>query len=283
MVRYLPDNPFVNKIISEFIFYYYFISELIYIFIIRFFINRKAYKKKNPFVSVYIPTYNRSSILINRAIKTVLAQTYKNFELIIVDDGSTDDTEEAVKKINDPRIRYFKIIKRGYRYPNKSIYHWFAGPVIAANYGLKKCKGVWIARIDDDDEWTKNHLEKSINFAVKHNAEFISAALKINENNKTKIITAFDDPKDYTGIGATQTWLYRDYLKFFKYNINCWRKSYFKVNDTDLAQRLYFAGVRIYYLNQITALIKPRPNEKYVGSKAYLTSQKKYEKFYSIN
>ncbi len=61
----------------------------------------------NPTVSVIIPTYNRAN-LVSRAIKSVLNQTYQDFEIIVVDDCSEDNTEEIVKSFNDSRIRYIK-------------------------------------------------------------------------------------------------------------------------------------------------------------------------------
>ena len=71
--------------------------------------KQKLLKKENPLISILLPTFNRSKILKKRAIKTVLNQSYRNFELIIVDDGSTDDTKKVVNKIKDKRIVYFKI------------------------------------------------------------------------------------------------------------------------------------------------------------------------------
>jgi cellulose synthase/poly-beta-1,6-N-acetylglucosamine synthase-like glycosyltransferase len=63
--------------------------------------------EKTPTVSVIIPTYNRAH-LVGRAIRSVLNQTFQDFEIIVVDDGSTDNTEEVVKGFNDPRIRYIR-------------------------------------------------------------------------------------------------------------------------------------------------------------------------------
>jgi len=63
--------------------------------------------EKAPKVSVVIPTYNRAH-LVGRAIRSVLNQTYQDFEIIVVDDGSTDNTKEVVKSFNDPRIRYIR-------------------------------------------------------------------------------------------------------------------------------------------------------------------------------
>lgn len=102
----------------------------------------------NPTVSVIIPTYNRAN-LVSRAIKSVLNQTYQDFEIIVVDDCSEDNTEEIVKSFNDSRIRYIKHKK------NK-------GGSAARNTGIKRARGKYIAFLDDDDEWLPSKLEKQI-------------------------------------------------------------------------------------------------------------------------
>lgn len=104
--------------------------------------------KNNPKVSVIIPTYNRAH-LIGRAIKSVLNQTYKDFEIIIVDDGSTDKTEEVVKDFKDERVRYIR------REKNK-------GGSAARNTGIKAARGEYIAFQDSDDEWLPEKLEKQM-------------------------------------------------------------------------------------------------------------------------
>ncbi|MFW6015696.1 MAG: glycosyltransferase family 2 protein [bacterium] len=100
-------------------------------------------------VSVIIPTHNRVNLLKN-AVNSVLNQTYKKFELLIVDDASTDDTINYIKNIKDNRINFIRneISKGG------------SG---ARNVGIKKAKGEYIAFLDDDDEWKKDKLQKQIN------------------------------------------------------------------------------------------------------------------------
>ncbi|MDA9597473.1 glycosyltransferase [Candidatus Pelagibacter sp.] len=272
-------NSYINIIYSFIISKKYFIYESI-----KYFFVKKRLKnilnKKNPLISILLPTFNRSKILKERAIKTVLSQSYKKFELIIIDDGSTDNTEEVVKKINDKRIRYFKIKRDKNRYPNKIENHWFAGPVIALNYGITLIKGEWIARIDDDDIWTKNHLRDLLNYVRKKNAEFVSSDyIEIRKNKKKIIKPTLEDKENGLGhIGAVQTWLYAAYLKFFNYNINSWRKKINRVNDLDLQERFVKIGIKICYLNKVTCIIKPRPNESQVGLKAYLVKNKEIMK-----
>lgn len=99
-------------------------------------------------VSVIIPTYNRG-YCIEESIASVLAQTYSNIELIIVDDASTDDTAELVNAINDERVRYHCVDEN-------------VGPSKARNIGAKMARGKYIAFQDSDDSWDKSKLEKQM-------------------------------------------------------------------------------------------------------------------------
>jgi len=104
----------------------------------------------SPKVSVIIPTYNRADLL-PRAIDSALNQTYKDFELIIVDDGSTDNTKKIVEEYQkkDERIKYL--------WEENS-----SGPARPYNLALKQCQGEYIAFLDSDDVWLPEKLEKQI-------------------------------------------------------------------------------------------------------------------------
>jgi len=99
-------------------------------------------------VSIILPTYNRASML-NKAIDSTLNQTFKDFELIIVDNYSTDNTESVVKSYDDKRISYFKNQNNGLVSINR-------------NYGIQKSCGEYIAFLDDDDLWLPEKLEKQV-------------------------------------------------------------------------------------------------------------------------
>ena len=102
-----------------------------------------------PDITIITPTYNRASFL-KRAISSVLNQTFTNFEMIIVDDCSKDNTEQVVRSIDDNRIRYIKLES------NK-------GPAGARNVGINTAKGSYISLLDSDDEYLPNKLALQIN------------------------------------------------------------------------------------------------------------------------
>jgi len=104
--------------------------------------------KSGPLVSIIIPTYNRARLL-GRAIQSILNQTYPNFEIIVVDDCSSDNTENVVRSFCDERMRYIRHEK------NK-------GAVAARNTGIKAARGEYIAFQDSDDEWLSEKLEKQV-------------------------------------------------------------------------------------------------------------------------
>lgn len=104
--------------------------------------------ESKPTVSVIIPTYNRGSLL-SRSVRSVLYQTYTDFELIVVNDGSSDNTDQIMKIFQDSRIVYIK------HSTNK-------GASAARNTGLKIAKGSFIAFQDSDDEWLPEKLEKQV-------------------------------------------------------------------------------------------------------------------------
>lgn len=126
----------------------------------------------NPLVSVIIPTYNRSAMLV-RAIESVMNQTYRNFECIIVNDASTDDTDQILRKIKAERFQYFTHLK------NRHV-------SAARNTGIGCARGDLIAFLDDDDIWNPGKLEKQVALIQSLDTEFgmVYCWLDIFKENK---------------------------------------------------------------------------------------------------
>ena len=122
-------------------------------------------------VSIIMPSYNTAKF-ISSTIKSVLAQTYTNWELIIVDDCSTDNTDEVVEPfLSDSRICYIKNEKN-------------SGAAVSRNQALREAKGKWIAFLDSDDLWLQEKLEKQIEFMKKNDCHFsYTNYIEIDENS----------------------------------------------------------------------------------------------------
>ena len=120
-------------------------------------------------ISVIIPTYNRGNMIEN-SITSVLNQTYKNLEVLIIDDGSTDNTKEIIDKIEDKRIRYIKIKEN-------------LGGSNARNIGIKEATGRFISFQDSDDTFYPNKLELQFNNMINQNSNLDFCKIKVIFNS----------------------------------------------------------------------------------------------------
>ena len=109
--------------------------------------------KTNPAVSIILPTFNRAALL-PRAINSVLAQSFTDWELLIWDDGSTDNTGAVVQAYKDARIRYYSAVNHG--------------AALARNRALEKCSADLIAFLDSDDEWLPQKLDTQLKIMQHH-------------------------------------------------------------------------------------------------------------------
>jgi len=134
--------------------------------------------RQKPKVSVIMPTYNRSGMIKN-AIRSVLRQDLKDFELVIVNDGSTDNTEKVILGFRDPRVKY--LCKKN------------GGPASARNVGISAARGKYISYLDDDDIYYPCHLKLLSRFLDRHKKiGLVYADVHFRINNKTFIPYSFD-------------------------------------------------------------------------------------------
>ena len=148
----------------------------------------------NELVSIIMPSYNTAKY-ISDSIASVQKQTYTDWELIIVDDCSTDDTDDTVKPfLSDKRIKY---IKNGTN----------CGAAVSRNRALREAKGKWITFLDSDDLWHPEKLEKQISFMEKHGYRFTYTDYRIQLNGNWL-------PYVYTGPEVVNRRKMRDYCYF---------------------------------------------------------------------
>jgi glycosyltransferase involved in cell wall biosynthesis len=109
---------------------------------------------RSPLISVVLPTYNRASMLAV-AVQSVLAQTFADLELIVVDDGSTDETPGVLEAIADPRLVRLRSDQQ-------------RGAAVSRNAGIGAARGEFLAFQDSDDEWLPGKLERQLSVFADH-------------------------------------------------------------------------------------------------------------------
>lgn len=169
-----------------------------------------------PFFSVIIPTYNREKSIVE-AVESVLSQTFKDFELLVIDDGSTDGTAQLLKPISerDARLRY--------------IYQENAERSAARNNGIDQSKGQYLCFLDSDDIYLPEHLEKFHQTIIEHRcpvAYFLSnAIMEFNGKRKKEppYVTQTDDPVELMlkiSVASQQVAIHNSILREHKYDVN---------------------------------------------------------------
>jgi glycosyltransferase involved in cell wall biosynthesis len=132
---------------------------------------RALYELPAPRVSVCVVTYNRQKLLTERCLASVLGQTYSNLEVIVAGDGCTDETEEAVRRLADPRVRFVNG-PRG-KYPDFPILRWMVAGTVPGNLALSMVTGDLLTHVDDDDEFPPDRIQKLVRFLQKQRVELV--------------------------------------------------------------------------------------------------------------
>ena len=167
-------------------------------------------------VSIIMPSYNTASF-IAESIQSVLGQSYKDWELIIVDDCSPDNTDDVVRPfLTDERIKYLKNEKN-------------SGAAISRNRALREAKGKWIAFLDSDDLWIPDKLKKQVSFMEKNGYHFsYTNYVEIDTEDKRNGITV-TGPKKITKTG------------FFNY---CWPGCLTVMYDAEAIGLIQIADIK---------------------------------------
>ena len=206
---------------------------------------------QNPLISVVIPAYNAGQFL-DETLESVLSQTYENWECIIVNDGSTDNTESVAKKWCEKDSRF--------RLTNKEN----GGLSSARNWGIKESKAEYIAFLDADDILTPDSLEVRINVLIEQNVDLVATKLqhftdklpKVSKNN------ARQDVLYYAKEGLTQLMAFN---KVTPSTVLCkksvmdevggftWHK---KAEDLHCWLKVLFAGYKIYRIDETLLLYR---------------------------
>lgn len=132
----------------------------------------RCYENPAPLVSVCIATYNRADVLVERSLKSVLEQSYKNLEIIVVGDCCTDHTARRMAEIKDPRLKFVNLPERG-NYPSDPKLRWMVAGAVPTNHALHMATGDFITHLDDDDRYAENRIGNLVEFIQKTRADFV--------------------------------------------------------------------------------------------------------------
>jgi len=206
----------------------------------------------NPLVSIIIPAYNAERF-IKRVLESALAQTYKNIEIIVIDDGSTDKTAEIVKNYKDPRIIYLYQKNQG------------QGP--ARNNGIKKSQGEYITFLDADDYYFPEKVEKQVRFLENH-PEYQAVycnALHFYSDNPTVFFKKkgnfhsgdiFKDLLESSYINPNTIMVYRKVLD----KAGLFNENRYYPEDWELWLKISRAGFKFGYLDEDLVKVEIRPD-----------------------
>jgi glycosyltransferase involved in cell wall biosynthesis len=204
--------------------------------------------EQNPLVSVIIPTHNRAELLTTRAIPSVLNQTYQCLELIIVADNCTDDTKERVQNIKDSRVRFVELTDRP-PLPDDLHARWRVAAAAPRNNGFEMAKGEWITQLDDDDEFTPNHIEILLQRALTGYDFVYGNILAIKPNGEQAVIGKY--PPEYGNI-STQSYLISSKYKNIKFNTD--PTATWEPEDWNFCRRVIEAGARVSYIDEVVCI-----------------------------
>jgi O-antigen/teichoic acid export membrane protein len=203
-------------------------------------------REQPPLVSVRIATYNRGPLIVDRAIESVLRQSHQNFEIVIVGDHCDAATERAIRSVPDPRIRFENLSRRG-GYPDEPRFRWMVAGTTPMNRALDLSRGEWIAPLDDDDEFTADHIEVLLEECRQRRLELVYGMAEMEYG-----------PDDWRLIGSSPlqrgaiihaSVLYSSRLNFLRYNEESWRIG--EPADWNLWRRMRAAGVTIGFVPKV--------------------------------
>ena len=215
-----------------------------------------ALHEPHPLVTVRIASYRNTEALMDMAIASVMRQTYDNFEIVIVNDGPNERTRRAVEGLHDSRIRYEEFPARA-RYPDDPHARWMVAGSPGMNRGAELAAGAWIAPLDDDDEFTDDHLEVLVALAREKGVELAYGALT------QKNLANGEDHHIYSAPPAISQFSFQGAIYLatlrsaFRYDEESWLVG--EPGDWNLIRRMSAAGVTMASTPHVVAVMNQVP------------------------
>jgi hypothetical protein len=214
-----------------------------------------AFTEPEPRVSVVIPTYTGYETLRERAIPSVLAQTYQNFEIVVVGDAAPPETAEVVAGFGDSRIVYENLTVRG-PYPEDPFDRWNVTPVPPYNAAVRRATGRWISPFADDDALRPHALELMVETVKRERYEVCYGKLNCMLDDGSEVVFG-TFPPEHAGFGL-QGGVYHAGLSFIEQELGY--HVFGLPNDWAMVRRMLRAGARFGFVDDVVADYYPTSN-----------------------
>lgn len=198
---------------------------------------RQAFEKPEPLVTVCVGTYNRGEIVAERCVRSILAQSYRNLQVIVIGDACTDDTESRFARMRDTRIHFENLSERGV-YPEVRLWKWMVAGTVPVNRALALADGDFITHLDDDDEYASDRVEKLLETICRVKADLVYHPFWNLEKGAWKLNPA---SKFQCGHVTTGSVLYHKWFRRIPWDLNAYR--YNEPGDANRFRKFRFLGV----------------------------------------
>lgn len=229
----------------------------------------------NTFFSIIIPTYNRANT-IKRCLDSVVNQTYTNWEAIVVDNYSNDNTEEIVTSYNDKRIHFYKN-------------HNYGVIAVSRNYAMDRAKGGWFCFLDSDDYWDRTKLEQLLHYVndfdiIYHGYKTNSGARYLIKNNRKLFYTVKESSVSYVlqrsdPFSPSCSAVSSKFAGNIRFDES---ENMFAIEDYDFFLQLMVKAPRIKHLKKILAFYDESTGISHNQSKHLDRSRVVYAKYKSL-
>jgi glycosyltransferase involved in cell wall biosynthesis len=212
---------------------------------------------ERPLVSARIGVYRPGPELFERALASIRAQTYEHWEAILVCDGPDPETAARVADLGDERIRCVQRPRNG-PYPEDPAARWRVAGVHPFNHAVALARGAWIAPLDQDDEWSPDHLEVLLDAARRTGAEVVFGAARVVLEDGEE--TWFGSWPPRLGEFGFQAAIYHAGLRELTYDVNAHFAG--EPADWNLARRMLEAGVSFEFVERVVSSYWPTPGQE---------------------
>lgn len=201
----------------------------------------------NPLVTVRVATYGRGRMVVDRAVRSALEQTYENLEVLVIGDHCEDETVQAMAEIDDERVRFINLPMRGV-YPRIAHHRRKVAGAHPMNVGNTLARGQWIAPCDDDDELTPDSVEVRLAACRENQWEMVYSKAE-NEDYPDQWSSVGKEPLAEGDVSHGSV-MFRSELRFMPYSLTCWKMK--EPSDWNLWKRMQRIGVRTGFIDHVS-------------------------------